>query len=260
MREIVNDLAAQHEQLDRLLASIPPEDWDRPTPAVPWTVRDQVAHLAFFDEMAVVSVADPGHFMARVSADLADGLEEYVEAPLRHARSWEASAVLDWWRRARGELLQVFSAADPELRVPWYGPPMKAHSSAVARLMETWAHGQDVFDAVGRSQEPTDRLFHVAELGVKTFRFSYENRGLTAPEGRVHVALSGPSGDTRVWNEGHPDSITGPVEDFCLVVTQRRHVSDTALVVSGPVAEEWMAIAQVFAGPPGPGRDPVASD
>jgi hypothetical protein len=44
--------------------------------------------------------------------------------------------------------------------------------------------------------------------------------------------------------------------DFCLVVTQRRHPDDTDLAIEGPLAEEWMAIAQAFAGPPGKGRAP----
>jgi uncharacterized protein (TIGR03084 family) len=133
---------------------------------------------------------------------------------------------------------------------------MKTRSSAVARLMETWAHGVDVADALGVVREPTVRLFHVAELGVKTFRFSFQNRGLEVPEERVRVELTGPGGEARTWNEGSVSSVTGPVEDFCLVVAQRRHLTDTALQVRGPVAEAWMTRAQVFAGPPGPGRAP----
>ena len=133
---------------------------------------------------------------------------------------------------------------------------MRARSFVIARIMETWAHGQDIVDALGVDRRPTDRLFHIAELGIRTFRFSFENRGGEVPEERVRVALRGPTGTVRVWNDESSNSVTGPLEDFCLVVTQRRHLDDTHLVLEGPIAHEWMQIAQAFAGPPGPGRQP----
>jgi hypothetical protein len=46
--------------------------------------------------------------------------------------------------------------------------------------------------------------------------------------------------------------------DFCLLVTQRRHLADTAVVVEGDAARQWISIAQAFAGPPGAGRSPLA--
>lgn len=143
---------------------------------------------------------------------------------------------------------------EPDTRLPWYGPPMRASSSVVARLMETWAHGDDVATTLDVERDPTDRLFHIAELGVKTFRFAFDNRGLTVPTDRVRVALRGSSGVVRVWNDEFDDSVTGPLEEFCLVVAQRIHPADTHLVIEGPTARNWMEIAQVFAGPPGPGR------
>jgi uncharacterized protein (TIGR03084 family) len=163
---------------------------------------------------------------------------------------------LTWWRTARGAEVKAFEGVDPDTQLPWYGPPMKARSAVIARLMETWAHGHDVADALGVMREPTERLFHIAELGVKTFSWSYLNRGLEVPADRVRVALRGPSGRTRVWNDQMSNSITGPVDEFCLVVAQRRNYLDTSLVIEGAVAESWMQVAQIFAGPPGPGRPP----
>jgi uncharacterized protein (TIGR03084 family) len=117
--------------------------------------------------------------------------------------------------------------------------------------METWAHGQDIVDALGIERMPTDRLFHVALLGVRTRRFSYVNRGLPFPVGEVRVELLSPGGRRWVWGDaGAMDRVTGPALDFCLVVTQRRWVGDTNLDVIGDAANEWMAIAQTFAGPP----------
>ena len=48
----------------------------------------------------------------------------------------------------------------------------------------------------------------------------------------------------------------GPALDFCLLVTQRRHRDDVAIGVEGRAADEWLDIAQAFAGPPGDGRQP----
>jgi uncharacterized protein (TIGR03084 family) len=124
-------------------------------------------------------------------------------------------------------------------------------------MMETWAHGQDVADTLGIRRKPTDRLRHVAHIGVTTFGWSHVNRGLKVPEVAVRVELTGPSGDLWTWGpEDAKESVKGPAEDFCLVVVQRRHVDDTALQVKGDTARNWMHIAQAFAGPPVTGPKP----
>jgi uncharacterized protein (TIGR03084 family) len=174
-------------------------------------------------------------------------------------RGKTAAELLDWFRAARARLLDTFSHTDPATRAPWYGPSMSAASSATARLMETWAHGQDIADALGAGRVPTARLRHIAHLGVRTRAFAYANRGLAVPEQEVRVELTAPGGGTWAWGpEDAGSRVTGPALDFCLAVTQRRHLADTALVITGPAATDWMAIAQAFAGPPGPGRPPAA--
>jgi uncharacterized protein (TIGR03084 family) len=162
--------------------------------------------------------------------------------------------VLAWWRDARTSTLAAFAGVDPDARLAWFGPPMRVATAIQARLMETWAHGQDVADGLGLAREPTNRLFEIAEVGVKTYAWSFLNRGMEVPAQRVRVALRGPSGTTRVWNDEASASVTGPVEEFCLVVVQRRHVLDTGLVVEGEEALRWMEIAQAYGGPPGSGR------
>lgn len=257
MDGVLADLAAEQADLERLVAGLDESGWDTPTPAEPWTIRDQISHLAYFDEAAALSASDEQAFADEVNRGLAEGMDAYLARGLERGRSLPAQGLLDWWRTARRRVLEALAACPPDRKLPWYGPPMKAASSAAARLMETWAHGQDVADALGIDRAPTDRLFHVAELGVKTFGWSFSNRGLEVPGGRVRVALRGPSGTLRVWNDEWADSITGPVEEFCLVVAQRRHYLDTHLVVEGELARRWMEAAQVFAGPPGPGRPPA---
>lgn len=253
---ILDDLAAETASLLDVVDDLEegPDGIDRMTPSEPWTVRDQLSHLAGFDAKARLSATDPERFMAELADDFSDGGDALMERQFAEGRTMSPGEVVEWLRTERAALITAFGDLDPEERVPWYGPPMKTRSSAVARLMETWAHGVDVVDALGAGREPTDRLFHVAELGVKTFRFSFQNRGLEVPETRVRVELTAPSGAVRTWNPDSSDSVVGLVEDFCLVVAQRRHLADTTLEVSGPVAAAWMTNAQVFAGPPGPGR------
>jgi uncharacterized protein (TIGR03084 family) len=260
MRELVEALAAEQDALDQILAGLGEAQWDLLTPAVPWTVRDTVSHLAFFEERQTQAVNDPAGFAEEVNRRLTGDYDKYMSIGLDRGRLLTPQAVLDWWREARRTAIDTFTSVEPETRLAWYGPPMKAENAIRARLMETWAHGQDIADALGLTREPTNRLFEIADLGVKTFSWSFANRGLEVPEKRVRVALRGAGGKSRVWNDSANDSITGPVEEFCLVVAQRLNFRDTHLVIEGEIARRWMEIAQIFAGPPGPGRPAKEDD
>ena len=169
-----------------------------------------------------------------------------------------------WWKEAHVAMMAAFADADPSARLPWYGPSMGVRSFLSARLMETWAHGTDVADALGIRREATDRLRHVAHLGVRARPYSYVVRGRDVPPGRIDLTLTSPTGDPWEFVAGSDDdggpsaTVTGPAVDFCLAVTQRRNVVDTALVVTGDLAIDWMSVAQAFAGPAGPGRPPAA--
>jgi len=256
--EITRDLTAEQESLDAIVSVLDDHSWDTPTPAVGWDVRDQIGHLTFFDERATKAITDRLGFTTELARAAGD-IEEYMAAHLATTRESPPDIVLSRWRAARAALRTALAPLDPAQRVPWYGPDMSARSFATARLMETWAHGQDIVDALGVRREPTDRLRHIALLGVKTIGWSFSVNGLAAPEHLVRVDLAGPSGDRWVWDAAtHDDIVRGDAEHFCLVVTQRRHVSDTGLEITGPVARHWMEIAQAFAGPPGPGRAPGA--
>jgi uncharacterized protein (TIGR03084 family) len=252
MESVLADLAEETTVLRELVADLDEAGWATMTPSEPWTISDQVGHLAYFDEQAALAVVDPAEFSAGVNRD-AEVLAGDV-ARLHRRRRLDGADTLAWWISARHQLFEAFAGVDPEVRVPWYGPPMRARSAIVARLMETWAHGIDVADALGSALPVTDRLFDIADLGVRTFSWSYRLRGLEVPDDRVRVALRGISGTMKIWNNESSASITGPVEEFCLVVAQRRNVADTHLVLEGGLARQWMEIAQVFAGPPGRGR------
>lgn len=254
---LLADLTAEHADLDRLVAPLTEQEWDRGTPAEGWTIRDTVSHLAFFEERAATAAAAPEDFLASLPEVVAD-LTPYMDRGPARGRSLTATDVLGWWRTERGRSLAAFRAVPPGIRVPWYGPPMSVASFATARLMETWAHGQDVADALHAERQPTPRLRHVVRIGALAVANSFLSHGRPVPVEPVRVAVTGPGGEQ--WVHGPEDAdnvVTGPALDFCLVVTQRRHRADTELVAAGAVADAFLDLAQAFAGPPGSGRAPT---
>ena len=257
------DLAAEQAALDDVVAILTAAAWEAATPAEAWAIRDQIWHLTYFDGQAVRAATDPEGFAAGLGEIMADPAAWEARIVVE-GRQLPAGDLLVAWREGRAALLEAFGDLDPKSRLPWYGPPMSAMSFATARLMETWAHGQDVVDGCAAAGWPaerpaTDRLRHIAHLGVRTRRFSYAVRGRSAPETDVRVELLAPSGETWTWGtEGAEDRVVGSALDFCLLVTQRRHVSDTGLEICGASATDWMSIAQCFAGGPGVGRPRAA--
>ena len=170
---LARDLTDEQASLDGLVASIDESAWHRDTPAVGWTVLDQIAHLAYFDDAATVAILDPDAFRASLEAvadvAIAGELDEYTLGPWR---AMDPTTVLSRWRANRAGLAVAATTLDPATRVPWYGPSMSAASFLTARLMETWAHGTDVADALGARLVASDRLVHVARLGVITRAWS----------------------------------------------------------------------------------------
>ncbi|MBW0104052.1 TIGR03084 family metal-binding protein [Pseudonocardia sp. KRD291] len=254
MDALADDLAAESAVLRDLLAPLQEHEWRLPTPAAGWSIGDQVSHLAHFDDVAVRSATDPDAFVAyreKIEAD--GGIDPDTIAAT--FRDLTGAQLLPWFDEARARLLTSFRALDPSARVPWFGPPMSAASSLTARIMETWAHGQDVADTVGVARAPSPRLRHVAHIGIGARRYSYAVNERALPEAPIRVELAAPDGSAWTWGpDDAPDRVTGTALDFCLAVTQRRHRDDTSLTITGPAATEWMTIAQAFAGDAGTGR------
>jgi len=267
-RALLDDLVAEEQDLDALVGSLDERGWSSPTPAEGWTVRDQIAHLAATEEWATLALSDPVAFGAALEElnDDPDARTEEVRRGLLARRAPPDTEALRWWHQGRSTMVAHLRAHGPKDRLPWFGPDMSAMSFATARLMETWAHGVDIADALGVAPVATTRLRHVADLGVRTRGFAYVSRAMDLPVAPIRVDLAAPDEDD-LWSWGPaeaPDSVLGPALDFCLVVTQRRHPSDTELSVTGAAATEWIGIAQAFAGaptgqrPPSEGRAPGA--
>ncbi|WP_330331825.1 TIGR03084 family metal-binding protein [Streptomyces sp. NBC_00536] len=250
------DLRAEARELDLLVADLPEAGWAKATPAPGWSVAHQIAHLAWTDRAALLALTDAAGFGEMVEAALA-APDRFVDDGADAGAALAPAELLAGWRAGRTALDLALAGASPDARFPWYGPPMKAASMASARLMETWAHGQDVADALGVRRTPTDRLRHVARIGVRARDYAFAVRGLPLPVGEFRVELAAPDGSGDVWAYGPvdaPQRVTGPALDFCLLVTQRAHRADLGVRALGADAERWLDIAQAFAGPAGPGR------
>jgi uncharacterized protein (TIGR03084 family) len=254
---LLEDLIAEGGSAEALVSTLDGPGWRTPTPAEGWTVAHQIAHLAWTDRAAVLAATDLDGFSAEVRAAIADPCG-FVNAGAERGAAQSPAALLENWRRGRTTLVAALRTVPRGTKLPWFGPPMGVASMVTGRLMETWAHGEDIADALGVHREPTARLRNVAHIGVRTIDFAFALHGLEAPEVPFRIELTGPSGELWTWGPTEsPDRITGPVLDFCLLVTQRRHPEDLHLTVDGPKATDWVPIAQAFAGPPGAGRKPV---
>ncbi len=249
-----NDLGDEVRALAGVVDPLDEDELRTPTPAEGWDVADELAHLAAFDDFAVLALNDPFSFSMRLESAMSGGVDPIAEATDR-GRSLGPISTRDWWHDASSALADAASSVGPRTRLAWFGPDMGAVSFLTARLMETWAHGQDVRDALGLDPEVSARLRHIAEMGVRARPYSYSVRGMDPPAVDVAVALDAPDGTTWTWAaDSATDRVSGSALDFCLLVTQRRHRDDLALVVHGDEAERWVGIAQAFAGGAGPGR------
>ncbi|NBM20903.1 TIGR03084 family metal-binding protein [Streptomyces sp. GC420] len=253
---VLRDLRDEGEELDRLVAGLPEEDWGRATPAPRWSIAHQVAHLAWTDEQALLSATDPEAFGRHVEEALS-APDTFVDAGADAGAELPPAELLARWRAGRTALAEALARHPQGVRMPWYGTAMSVASMATGRLMETWAHGQDVADALGAVREPTARLRHVARIGVRARDYAYWARGLQPPKEEFRIELTAPGGEA--WSYGPEDAaqrVTGTALDFCLLVTQRAHRDDVDVRAEGADADHWLGIAQSFAGPPGPGRAP----
>ncbi|HEU5475562.1 MAG TPA: TIGR03084 family metal-binding protein [Actinophytocola sp.] len=258
--DVIADLTAEGEQVDRLVVDLDERGWATPTPAPGWTVKHQIAHLAATFRLAGLAAADPAAFGALASR-LSDDFDANVVAAMADYVGDPDEVLLNRWRADRTAAIKALAAVPPTDLVPWLVRPLPPGVLACAGMMELFAHGQDIADALGVTPVRTDRIGHLVGFAVRVWDFGYIARGLPTPDVEFRFEITAPSG--RVWTFGPQDAterIAGPAEDFCLLVTRRRHRADLAVVATGSVADAWLDIAQAYRGPAGPGRTPGQFD
>lgn len=250
-------LEQESAQVDALVAGLPPAQWTRLTPAAGWTVADQIAHLHWTDTAALQSVSGDPAFDELLRAAAQAGASGFVDSEAHRLAAVPQEELLAAWRRGRARLAAALREADPGERLRWFGPPMRPLSMVTARIMETWAHGLDVFDALAVPKPAGPALAAVARLGVRTRGFSFASRGLEAPDAEVRVELELPGAEPLAFGPAEAaDRVTGSAWGFAAVVTQRRNLADVDLAAEGEGAQAWLDIAQAFAGGPTQGPAP----
>ncbi|WP_307804674.1 TIGR03084 family metal-binding protein [Streptomyces sp. VRA16 Mangrove soil] len=241
---VLSALVAEGDELDALVAEL--DDWSIPTPAPGWTVAHQMAHLAWSDTNVLRALRTPDAFGAELRRAEAEG-SAYADRAAAAGAAAPRPVLLDQWRTGRAELAAALRDTPWDHAFPWYMSKVTPALMTPLRLMETWAHGQDVFDAVGVPHPPTDRLRHVASLGVSGRALSFAAVGLPEPAAPFRVELTAPDGRTWVWGpEDAAQQVRGDAMDFCLYVTRRRSWSGTALTATGEDAQKWLESARVF--------------
>ena len=255
-----DDFRAESETLEKLLAPLSEADYARTTLFKGWTIDQILRHLHIWNRAAYLQLTDEAtlkDYLAKAMGPIGDGSLTRFE--YEHLNGLSGKELFETWRDFYPKLATAYSEADPSQRLTWAGPSMSARSSITARLMETWAHAQAIYDELGIDRESTDGIDNIVVLGLNTYGWTFANRKLPVPEPRPKLVLTSPSG--ALWefgDEAGNEWIEGSAEEFCQVVTQCRNVADTALKVTGPNATEWMRMAQCFAGPPNDPPSPGA--
>ena len=257
LRNVITDLTADADELDRLVADIDASQWQLPTPAEGWTVKHQVGHLAFIFAIAGMAAGEPEAFAAmtaqvgtepgRFDAAVNGALADYLDDP--------TDLLLTRWRQAKDTAIKALAAVPADSIVPWLVNPLPPAVLGCAGMMELFAHGQDIADGLGVEREFTDRIGNITGFAVRTWDFGYQSRKLAPPARPFRFELTAPSG--ALWTFGPEDAtdrVSGPAVDFCLLTTRRRHRDDLAITAQGAEADSWLDIAQCYRGPAGPGR------
>ncbi|WP_329056385.1 TIGR03084 family metal-binding protein [Amycolatopsis sp. NBC_01488] len=230
------DLVTEGDELDALVSAA--QDWSRPTPAAGWTIAHQIAHLAAADANVLVAVRTPEAF---------DATPKDADLEAAAGAGEPRSALLERWRTGRAEVAAALRDLPLDQAFPWLGSDVTVRLMVPLRLMETWAHGQDVFDTLGVAHRPTARLRHVASLGVEGRTLSFSAAELPIPAEPFRVELTGPGGETWTWGpDDAAQRIRGSALGFCLRVTRRRALSETDLTAIGEDARKWLEVARVF--------------
>jgi uncharacterized protein (TIGR03084 family) len=258
------DFRAESDALHTLIAALTDEELKQKTGFKDWTIETIVRHLHVWNIAAELSLGDRQAFKSFFAQVMAHDGGSLPAFEIDYLDGLSGRPLVETWQDFYGPMADKFAAADPSERVEWAGPSMSVRSSITARLMETWAHSQAVYDALGVVRENDDQIRNIVVLGVNTFGWTFKNRNLQIPDQQPYLQLIAPSGATWEYGENNPhERIEGKAEEFCQVVTQVRNIADTNLRVIGHNAKAWMDIAQCFAGspenPPPPGTRGIQS-
>lgn len=241
--DVIDDLAAEQECLDAVLAGLPGPAWLTASGAAGWTIADVVLHLAQSEEGVAATVAGAANPMdwRRFGDTVDDAMAAWVRS-----ESTDPAAIFERWRAACRASVAALRSADPARPLTWVATALKPRTLATTRLAEHWAHALDVTGPLGIAYPDTDRLRHIAWLGFNTLPYAFALAGEEPHD--VFCELVGPDGAT--WRYGDPgagSSITGPAGAFCRVGARRLAADDSGLDTTGPYGRAALRVLRNYA-------------
>lgn len=252
LHAVLTDLEAETNQIEEWVTPLDAVDWNTVTTPEGWTITHQVAHLAWTDRASLTAIGGGEPFAAVLALAMNDPLG-FVDAETeRWAAELPPDEQLVRWQKGRAELAAALGAVPAGTKLPWFGPPMSPTSMATARFMETWGHGHDVAEGLGKAYPQNDRCKHVCHIGVRARGNAFAMNQITDPGDDIRVELVAPSGELWTWGgEEAENRIEGSGYDFALLAIRRRQRGDVDVRATGPVADQFLDIVQAFAGMPG---------
>jgi uncharacterized protein (TIGR03084 family) len=250
MDELLEDLAAQHAELDGLLAGLADSTWSAPSRCAGWSVSDVVLHLAQTDEMALASLEGrlADHLEAKAAVWVSAGsVDDGAGLLVAAERGQPPEAVLRRWRGGAQAMRSAFATHDPHARVTWVAGELATRTLATTRLAESWIHTWDVAAGAGVVLPVPDRVQHIARLAWRTLPYAFAQAGRTLT-GAVCFALTSPTGSTWTFgDEGGGTVVRGSAFALCQVAGQRVPAADAGLTAEGPDGPAVLELVRTFA-------------
>lgn len=254
MREILSDLVAEQQALDQFLQRINERQWKLPTSAPGWSIKDTVSHLAYTERFAAQVLAEGSSVVKKAKVDDVDA---WTALGITEGREMRYQQVIEWWRNSRADVVDALSRMEGTDRVPWIAGDMSARAFATLRLMETWAHGLDIKDAMEglltydeEEEDPTadtSRIRHVAWLAHRMLPYAFAEAGEDFPDSGIRLELMGPRYARWVYGpEDAADVIKGIASEWCRIAVQRMDHGTTSLKTEGDKAETAIKIVRTY--------------
>ncbi len=254
MREILSDLVAEQQALDQFLQRISERQWNLPTSAPGWSIKDTVSHLAYTEQFAA-RVIEQGPSVIK-KAKLGD-IDEWTALGVKEGRGMRYQQVIEWWRNSRADVVDALSRMDGSDRVHWVAGDMSARAFATLRLMETWAHGLDIKDAMEglltfdeEEEDPTadtSRIRHIAWLAHRMLPYAFSEAGEKFPQAGIRLELMGPRYARWVYGpDDAEDVIKGVAGEWCRIAVQRLDHGATSLKAEGTNAETALRVVRTY--------------
>ncbi|GAB4419471.1 MAG: hypothetical protein OHK0039_31900 [Bacteroidia bacterium] len=186
-----------------LLRSLKPSDWDLPTAARRWRVRDVVAHL-LDGNLRTLSAQRDGYLGEAPPpidsyATLVAWLDSLNATWVQAARRLSPGVLVALHEATGRAVTDYYCSLDPAAEavfaVSWAGETRSLNSLHLAReYTEKWHHQQQIREATGQAGLMS-RTYFYPFIDTMFRAWPHTFRSVAAPEGTlVHAAVTGPAG------------------------------------------------------------------